>query len=689
MLINIEQMESMMTRTKKTKIAIAVCGLLSCQMAIASDENDVFSLGEIVVSGQTGVKDIAINNTITEEQIQLVGAKTVADALDYVPGVHTAQSSKGEKFITIQGFEQDKILILLDGVPYYETNYGQLDLNQIPTSIIAKIEVTKGASSVLYGPNGMGGVVNIITKKGQDGISGDLDASLGQMGQNNESASISLGKNGYSLFVTVNHRGRDDMRMSNDYEPVLSDVKDKYGDLPKQMIVEDGNKRENSSYDSTNIWVRGGYANENSEIFASVFNLDTERDLPYNTRNNKVFSDFSSFANISEYKDTGVDLSGLHRINDSITLRALAYYHTHDDSYDSYDTPEQYVKLAVSSYSDYTGGGALFADMNLTDWNNLSVSVNYKNDVHKKKNVAYVDPDESHGYERSQLDTISFAAEDTMTFGALNVVAGMAWHKQTVGENSDIDADTDTDDSDTFDPSLGMSYTFDNAGLVYGSIAKKTRFATFSEMFDDTGARHDLKPERNTSYTLGWKNDLAYNWLNNIDIGLFYHDVSDKIVSTYQTDPDNSDWDLEVYQNVGTSKIYGLEISTISQLSENVSLSLDYSYTHARNESEDRDSDSFRDVPKDSITAILDWYQPTLDINSNLRVRYRTDVLIDERSDEWENDTLTIDMGVKKAFTPQFSAYVNLNNILDESHYEGYGQPNEGRSYEVGVKYRF
>ncbi|WP_372942131.1 TonB-dependent receptor plug domain-containing protein [Shewanella sp.] len=678
-----------MTIMKKSQIAFAICSLMTSHFAIANDGSDVFSLGEIVVSEQTGVKDISIHNTMTEDQIGLVGAKTAADALDYIPGVHTAQSSKGEKFITIQGFEQDKILVLLDGVPYYETNYGQLDLNQIPTSIIAKIEVTKGASSVLYGPNGMGGVVNIITKKGRDGVSGELEASLGQMGQNNESASISLGKNGFSLFATVNHRGRDAMRMSNDYEPVLSGVRDRYGDLPSEMIVEDGGERENSSYDSTNVWVRGGYTNETSEIFASVYNLNTERDLPYNTRDNKVFSDFSSFAEISEYKDSGIDISGLHQVNDSLTLRGLAYYHMHDDSYDSYDTPEKYVKLAVSTYTDYTGGGALFADMNLTNWNRLSVSANYKNDVHKKKNVAYIDLDASHGYERSELNTLSFAAEDTMTFGAFNVVAGIAWHKQTVVENAGIDADSENDDSDTFDPSIGASYTFDSAGMIYGSVGKKTRFATFSQMYDDTGARHDLKPERSTSYTLGWKNNINSTWINNVDLGMFYHDITDKIVEVYIPDPNDPDWDLEVNQNIGTSKFYGIEFSTLSQLSENISLSFDYTYTHARNESEDRESDYFRDIPKNSLTAMLNWHQPTLDIDSNLRIRYRTDILIDVDSDEWESETLTIDMGVRKAFTPQFSAYANLNNILDESHYEGYGQPNEGRSYEVGVKYRF
>ncbi|WOT04602.1 TonB-dependent receptor plug domain-containing protein [Shewanella youngdeokensis] len=678
-----------MIKTKNTKIAVIISSLLSCSSAMANDANDVFSLGEIVVSEQAGVKDITINNTMTAEQIELIGAKTAADALDYVPGVHVAQSSKGEKFLTIQGFEQDKVLILLDGVPYYETNAGQLDLNQIPASIISKIEVTKGASSVLYGPNGMGGVVNIITKKGQDGVSGELQASFGQMGQNHESASISLGKNGFSLLATVDHRGRDAMRMSNDFEPVESDVKNKYGDLPDQLVVEDGGERENSAYDSTNIWVRGGYANESTELFASVFSLDSDREMPYNTRYNKVFSGFSSFADMSEYKDSGVDLSGLHRVNDWLNVRALAYYHKHTDAYVSYDTPEKAVKLGTSTYSDYTGGGALFADMNLADWNNLSVSVNYKNDVHKKKEDLDIDVDDSYGYERSQLDTLSFAVEDTMTFGALNVVAAIAWHKQTVVEDRDNEADPDADGSDTLDPMLGMSYSFDNAGLVYASVAQKTRFATFDEMYDDSGYRHNIKPERNTSYSLGWKNDLRHEWLNSVDIGMFYHDISDKIVSVYEPDPSDPGWDNEYYENVGHSEFYGIEISTNSQLSENISLAFDYTYTHARNTSDDRESDYFRDVPENAVTAVFNWYQPTLDINSNLRIRYRTDILIEVDSDEWESETLTIDLGVSKSFTPQLSAYANLNNILDESHYEGYGQPNEGRSYEVGVKYVF
>ena len=49
-------------------------------------------------------------------------------------------------------------------MPYYETNYGKLDLAQIPTDNIARIEITKGVASVLSGANALGGTINIISK---------------------------------------------------------------------------------------------------------------------------------------------------------------------------------------------------------------------------------------------------------------------------------------------------------------------------------------------------------------------------------------------------------------------------------------------------------------------------------------------------------------------------------------------
>ncbi|GAA4875969.1 TonB-dependent receptor [Ferrimonas pelagia] len=674
----------------RSSIALAVvAGLLASHAS--ADDKVAFSLGEIIVSEDSGVRDIAINNVMTAETISLIGAKTAADALDYIPGLHVAQSSRGERFVTMQGFEQDRLLVLLDGVPYYQTNSGALDLNQLPASIIAKIEVTKGASSVLYGPNGMGGVINIITRTGQEGFSGEVSASAGQYGQNFESASLSWGQNGFSVFASFEHQGRDAYRLSSDYVPETSINRVFYGDLANEVIIEEGGKRDNSHLESINAWIRAGYSDDRTDAYISVFSLDTERGRPHNTRSNRVFEDFSSFAEVPEYKDQGVDINLSHRVTDALTLRALTYYHMHRDTYRSFSGPDHAEVLAESSFHDYTIGTALFADLALADWNTLSTSFNYKNDVHKKNNNAFVAPDESYDWVYSELETFSVATENTSQLGNLTLVAGLAWHHQRVVKDQD-EAANDDDSSNTLDPMIGASYALFDGSRMYGSIAQKTRFATLDEMYDRAiGKVHDLDPERSLSYTMGWQKDLNSNWLNHVDMGLFYHDVKDKIASGYDATVDD-----EIYGNIGSAEYYGVELALHSQLTDTLDLSVDYAYTHARNTSEDRESDFLRDVPQNSVSAILQWTDPYFNIQSNVRMRYKNNVLIKDYdsttkdSNVWEDRMLTFDMGVRKDFLhQQLTVYANVYNLMDEFFYEGYGQPNWGRYFDIGFTYRF
>ena len=70
-------------------------------------------------------------------------------------------------------------ILLLDGVPFNSAFDQQFDPTLIPVENIARIKVTKGPSSVLYGQGGLGGVINIITKKGTRKTSGMAGMELG------------------------------------------------------------------------------------------------------------------------------------------------------------------------------------------------------------------------------------------------------------------------------------------------------------------------------------------------------------------------------------------------------------------------------------------------------------------------------------------------------------------------------
>jgi len=132
-----------------------------------ANAEEAFDLGEVVVTAEKeAVAKATTVNEITAEDIKARGCKTVADALELIPGVDVEMGGKGEMHVYIRGFKQENVKVLIDGVPAYETYFRTLDLSQFPVESIAKIKVIKGASSVLYGANTMGGVINIITKKG-------------------------------------------------------------------------------------------------------------------------------------------------------------------------------------------------------------------------------------------------------------------------------------------------------------------------------------------------------------------------------------------------------------------------------------------------------------------------------------------------------------------------------------------
>lgn len=158
-----------------TQVVLLTCIAIftSSSFAIADEKAgkegyEAYSLGDVYVKEGKPLIDqqVTITNVVTVEDIQATNSRTVAQALAHVPGIVTTTGAKNQPRVSIHGiFDQSKVLVLIDGVPYYETYFGFLDLNQFPTDNVAKIEVTKGAASVLYGTNAKGGVLNIILAK--------------------------------------------------------------------------------------------------------------------------------------------------------------------------------------------------------------------------------------------------------------------------------------------------------------------------------------------------------------------------------------------------------------------------------------------------------------------------------------------------------------------------------------------
>jgi len=95
------------------------------------------------------------------------GIRTVADALETVPGVHVVETGSfgGQTSLFMRGGESDYVKVLLDGVPLNQAG-GGIDLAHLTTDNVDRIEIVRGPVSVLYGSDAMTGVVQIFTRSG-------------------------------------------------------------------------------------------------------------------------------------------------------------------------------------------------------------------------------------------------------------------------------------------------------------------------------------------------------------------------------------------------------------------------------------------------------------------------------------------------------------------------------------------
>ncbi len=116
----------------------------------------------------------AVASVITAADIERMGATTLDEALESVPGLHVETS--GALYFTsiwsIRGIHTNtnpQVLLLINGVPFKDPATGTRNLGfQMSVSMISRVEIIRGPGSAVHGADAFAGVVNVITKNGKD-----------------------------------------------------------------------------------------------------------------------------------------------------------------------------------------------------------------------------------------------------------------------------------------------------------------------------------------------------------------------------------------------------------------------------------------------------------------------------------------------------------------------------------------
>ena len=136
---------------------------------------------------------------VTRAQIEAKKPFDILDVLRLVPGLSVAQSGTRGKTTSVftRGTNSNQTLVLVDGVRANSPQDGRFDFGQIPIENVDHIEVVRGPASALYGSDAIGGVINIITKRGSGPLQPGGLLEFGNQGINRQevNASGTFGKN--------------------------------------------------------------------------------------------------------------------------------------------------------------------------------------------------------------------------------------------------------------------------------------------------------------------------------------------------------------------------------------------------------------------------------------------------------------------------------------------------------------
>lgn len=164
----------------KTRLAFAIkCALIGVPLAgiagVAQASSNVFNLGNVIITGAAYDQKTATEQVISSEELQRFNRDNLGQAVNMLPGVSIREGGpRNEQTVSVRGFDSRQVPVFIDGIPQYVPYDGNVDLARFTTFDLSEIRVAKGVASLLYGPNIMGGAINLVTRKPAKELEGNV-----------------------------------------------------------------------------------------------------------------------------------------------------------------------------------------------------------------------------------------------------------------------------------------------------------------------------------------------------------------------------------------------------------------------------------------------------------------------------------------------------------------------------------
>lgn len=607
--------------------------------AFAAEAVKEFTLDPMVVTAQRmETRDLdtpAAVSVITSEDIENSGAKTAYEIIERQVGfTNNAYGPGGREFggstsrTVLRGLDKGT-LVMVNGAPINMLNYNSMD--GIPAESIEKIEVVRGAQSVMYGSEAFGGVVNIITKKG-----------------GKDKTTLTVAGGNYDKKWAVNHSGKNYMvYVSKDY----------YGDVDQTNKVFPKSTRKWKYRNSTkdNAFITIAPTDKLSFNFAHTEG-NYYRDA-WTVKNGVETGSGTSYY----YKDTKNNASMMYDDKDNLFKSVISYNSREVDPKQATIKNFQIGESKTASSSDWK--------MNTVTWDTQK-GWNLRNDKdYFITGVAFQKDDMTDRGVDKDADRSSVAIYGSYKYEFSPVFSA------TVGARGQF-IDDEAKDQNVFLPQLQTTYKFSDTASWYTNVGKSFQMPALNQYFKE-GRTDDLKPQEGWTYETGLK---FIDDTSSFKIGVYYMDIDGKFDWVDVGLPD------KVLINAGKFKNNGIEMEYTKKLADNLSYNLGASLSNPRTQAYDS-NDFVQSDARLQLTAGINHQMGKLHSNLNyLFLGNREDSYYKydgdkagENPDHKVPDRSVLNANFIYKADEHHSASLMLNNILDKddciNKYENWSMP--------------
>ena len=650
--------------------------------ALQGGEPGAFYLGRVEVTVTAAAETTAAgaapiaSTVIGADAIAANDRSSLSGALALAPGVSLVRiGSRNETAVYVRGYDQRQVPLFIDGVPVYTPYDGYADFDRFSTFDVAEIRVSKGFASVLYGPNVLGGAINVVSRRPASRLEGRAGVAYGSGTSRTAYANVGSRMGAWYVHGTGSYLDADTFPLPGGFQG-----------SPNQPAGD----RINAAREDGKFSVKLGWAPTagSEHAISYVMQRGEKGNPPYAGTDPAVrvrYWKWPYYDKDSVYLVSQSQLGGLGYI------KARAFYDRYANALYSYDDATYTTQKRSSSfrslYEDHAVGGS--AEWGHTLGRHVVKAAGYfKRDDHQDNNSGEP-PKEFAGR------ILSIGVEDSVTVSPrLSLVAGVGadWQSTTKaqdfqkGKIIDLTASCSGDacgNTSGVNPQVGLFHALPS-GLARLTVSRKTRMPTLNNRYSyklGTAIPNPaLDPEHSLLVEAGYDGSLGKR--ATFQAAVFYGRITDLIQSVVISP------NLSQMQNIGRVSQAGFEADVRARLARGVVMSANYTFLDRNNLSDPEILLVETPRHKAAVSATV----PVLpQLNVMTFVQFEADRLAQTQSGRYLDVPSFAEVSLKGVWTVRgrLDLEASVHNLFDADYWIADGYPEPGRTVLVGARWKF